>query len=362
MKMLSEVAEITFDDVLLLPNHSSFPIEQEEKKISLKTKISKNLTLDIPIVSAPMPSVTEAELAIAIGKAGGIGVIHFFQSFESQLKQVARTKKEGVKVAAGVADLSKAGKDHVGNLLDAGVDLVSVEAYHAQNEQFLDFIRDLKKTYRNLELCAGYVVTKEATKELVKAGADSIRVGIGGGSHCTTRIVTGVGRPQLSAVADCYEIAKKHNVPIMSDTGIKVAGDIPKAMAFGANSVMIGGLFTGTDESPGKVFFRKGKKYKKTWGMCTDKAITQQHESQTSKLMNNIKVKLNKVSINKFFEEGVEGEVEYKGSVISIIEKLAGGTKRSMWYQGVRNLSSLRKNARVILVSQNTRLENIHRI
>lgn len=372
MKIVSSRPEITFDDVLLLPGRSDFPIEKESDQISLKTRVSKNISLDIPIVSAPMPGVTEINMALALGKAGGMGFIHFFQDFERQLAQVEKVKKKKVKVAAAVSDLSKHGGKHVGNLLKAGADLISVETYHAQNKQLIEFIKNLKNTYRGVEICAGYLVTTDGTEEVIKAGADCIRVGIGGGSHCTTRLVTGVGRPQLSAVADCYKATKKYSIPLLSDTGIKHAGDIPKALAFGADTVMIGGLFTGTDESPGEIIKRAGEKYKYTLGMCTDTAIKQKHLNRPSALPD-IKLRLKNYlrgvlgyekvrQEEKLFEEGVESLVPYKGSVKPIIKQLIDGTKRSMWYQGAKNIPQLQKKARVVLISSHAHLENIPRI
>lgn len=371
MKIVSPEPEITFDDVLLLPNKSEFPIE-EEGHISLKTKVSKNISLDIPILSAPMPSITEDGMAIALGKAGGIGVIHFFQSFERQLDQIAEVKRAKVKVSAGVSELTRQGIRHVGNLLKAGTDLISVESYHGQNRQLIEFIKELKNTYRGVEILAGYVVTAEAAKSLVKAGADAIRVGIGGGSHCTTRLITGIGRPQLSAVADCYKVTKKHNIPLISDTGIKHAGDIPKALVFGADCVMIGGLLAGTSESPSKVFTKNGRKYKYSWGMCTDTALKRK-QLPTAFSLTDVKL-LIKTGLKRFlkygeakkeeklFEEGVGGPVEFKGSTAPVLKELVAGTRRSMWYQGVRNITQLRKNARVVLVSSSTKQENVPRI
>lgn len=362
MKIISTTPEFTFDDVLLLPNKSTFPINHEEEKINLATRISKNIKLDIPIVSSPMPGVTEEAMAIAIGKTGGMGFLHFFQSFEKQLEQVGKVKKEHVKVAACIADLSKNGIKHVGNLLKVGADLISVETYSAHNSQAIAFVNKLKKTFSKVEVSVALVATGEATYELIKAGADSIRVGIGGGSHCTTRLVTGVGRPQLSAVADCYKIAKKYNIPIISDTGIKYPGDIAKALVFGADCVMIGGLFAGTEETPGKVITKKGKKYKYTWGMCTETAIKHNQIERHRSFDKIIKLVQEKSKNRKLFEEGVEGLVSYKGSVLGVIEELTQGTRRSMWYQGVKNIANLRRKARVVLASPNTKLENAPRI
>lgn len=370
MKIISSTPEFTFDDILLLPGKSDFLPPQENELINLKTKVSKNLSIDIPIVSSPMPGVTEEKMAIAIASLGGLGFIHPFQSFDRQLAQVSEVKQQKLKVAACVFDLKDTGIKHVGNLLKAGADLIAVESGHAHNLQTIEFIKKLKKTYKKIEITVSLVVTGEATEDLIKAGADSIRVGIGGGSHCTTRLVTGIGRPQLSAVQECANVAKKYKVPVISDTGIKYAGDIPKALAFGAGSVMIGGLFTGTDECPGEIIYKDGEKYKMTWGMCTDTAMRHKQLKQILKLKpsaikNAVKDLLNfeqKKAEKKLFEEGVEKAVPYKGSVTEVVDQLISGTKRSMWYMGVKNIESLQKNARVVITTSNTHQDNIPRI
>lgn len=368
MKIVSKKNEITFDDVLLLPNLSTFGVDGEQRHISLTTKLTKSLSLDIPIVSAPMPGVTESAMAIALAQAGGMGFIHHFQSFQRQLEQIAQVKKNGLRVAACISDLSNQGVLHVSNLLKYDVNLISIESAHAHNTQIIQFIKTLKRKFNKIQISVSLVVDKNATLDLIHAGVDSIRVGIGGGSHCTTRLVTGIGRPQLSAVAACYQITKKYGIPLISDTGIKYAGDIPKAIAFGADVVMIGGLFSGTDECPGDIVIKEGKKYKYSWGMCTDTAIKQSTPWQTtrSQIKQSIKTMMGisrRIDINqKDFEEGVQGLRPYLGSVLPILKELVSGTRRSMWYQGVTTIGDLRKNARVVLVSSNTMAENVPRI
>jgi len=369
MKFQTKPEEITLDDILLLPNKSNFPIELQDKKISLKTKISKNITLDIPLVSSPMPAVTETKLAQKIGKAGGIGFIHFFQSFKRQIQQVSQVSSSGVKVAATIADLSKQGVTHVGNLLKAGADLISVESYHAHNKQVIDFIKHLKSKYKKIELSVALLATPEGVRDVIKVGADSVRVGIGGGSHCTTRLVTGVGRPQLSAINHCSKVAKRYKVPLISDTGIKYAGDIAKAIAFGADAVMIGGLFAGTNEAPGSIIRKGSKKYKKTWGMCTQTAINQTSHDHNNG--NDLRSIINSVSTlirssvlqqKPIFEEGVEGLVKYQGNLDTVLNQLVSGLKRSMWYQGASTISQLKQKARAVKISSATHLENAPRL
>lgn len=373
MKKNNSNYEITFDDILLLPGYSSFPMDDDYKKVSLKTRISKNVVLDIPITTAPMPGLTEEDMAIALGKLGGLGFIHPFQTKAQQLTQTKKVKQHKVKVAVSVIDLSLThGVQHVKKLHQLGVDLICVETSHAHNKQTIQFIKKIKKDYPQIELCAALVVTGQATKDLIKAGADSIRVGIGGGSHCTTRLVVGVGRPQLSAVEECYKVAKKYNVPIISDTGIKYAGDIPKALAFGAESVMIGGLFTGTNECPGEIIKKNGQSYKYSWGMCTKEAVTRTPPSfkqtystlikKTKKIIKSV-LGINSTSSSRYvFEEGIGEFIPYKGSVVPIVQNLVAGTKRSMWYLGAVDVAELQKKAKWVMVSGNTQLENIPRI
>ncbi len=362
--------EFTFDDILLLPGYSDFDMV-EEPKIDLRTRISKNILLDVPLVSSPMAGVTETEMAISLAKNGGIGIIHCFQPFERQLQQVEHIKKLNLKVGASVIDLTDSGFNHCKNLAKVGVDFISIDVAHAGNTRAIELIKKLKKTLRHIDISVSLVVTKEATEAVIKAGADSVRVGIGGGSHCTTRLVTGVGRPQLSAVMDCAVVAKKYKIPLISDTGIRYPGDIAKAIAFGADTIMIGGLFSGTDESPGEIFYREGKPYKMSWGSCTETAILQKQLIYSVKIKGKIKdvLRLAKRSIipkkpqkSGIFEEGIQNAIPYKGSVNEVILNLVSGLRRSMWYMGVLNLDQLKDKARVVITSPNTYQESLPRI
>lgn len=367
---IGQSQEITFDDVLLLPKHAGFPLSRENQ-ISLKTSITRTINLDIPILSSPMPGVTESSMAIKIAQLGGIGVIHPFQEFDRQLRDVEKVKKNNLRVGASVADFSTNGLLHCGNLIRIGVDFISLESAHADNTETLLFIKKLKKKYPHVIISAAHVVTGEATRALIQAGVDSVRVGIGGGSHCTTRIVTGVGRPQLSAVIECAKVARRYDIPIISDSGIKYAGDIPKALAAGASAVMIGGLFAGTDESPGNLTHRDGKYFKMSWGACTDTAMQQrQLETRGAKIITRAKMMIKRAlgyatdeSVPaKLFEEGVENLIPYRGRVNPIIMNLVAAVRRSFWYIGAKNIVELRRNAYFVQISNNTKLENLPRI
>ena len=372
MKLLSNNPEITFDDILLLPQLSQYDYE-EDSKVDIKTKISKKLSIDIPVTSSPMPGVTEEEMAIAIGKMGGLGFIHSFQSPSRQLEQIKKAKKQKVKVAATITpDLSKTKLQHIENLLKLKTDLICIYTYHSLNIPTIKFINKVRKKFPNAQLNTGPIATKKAVQTLSEIGIDSLNVGIGPGSHCTTRLVTGVGRPQLSAIKECASTAEKYKVPIIAEGGLKTPGDISKALAFGANAVMIGGMFSGTAEAPGEIIHKNQKKYKASWGMCSNTAMTYQHlnllglNNSFNKIKKLLKYYLrinpNSEQIEKLFEEGIEGLIEYKGSVKPIIKRLADGTRRSQWYQGAENIEELQKKAIAVLITNNTVVENKPRI
>ena len=373
MKFDPKKTEITFDDILLLPGKSDFLVDDEIKTVNTTGRVTQDLALDLPIISSPMPGISNADMAIALGKAGGMSVIHPFQSIAAQADQIKQVKNENVKVAGSISFNKHSSLKDVAVLLNAGADLISIETGHAYSSQTIDFINKVKNAFSKIRVSAALVVTGDATEALIKAGADNIRVGIGGGSHCTTRLVTGIGRPQLSAIEECHKVAKKYNIPIMSDTGIKYAGDLTKAFAFGAESIMIGGLLSGTDECPGEIIEKEGKKYKYSWGMCTDTAY--KHKTPWEKINPRGLLKIFKNTLKtligtetysnnneKDFEEGVEALIPYRGSVKLVINQLKSGLIRSMWYLGAKNIKEIQKNTRVVLVSNSTPLENIPRI
>lgn len=370
-----DIIEYTFDDVLVLPGHSDIPFGQE-RRIDLSTSIAKHIRLDIPIISSPMPGVTEDDMAIAIAREGGMGFIHHFQHPQLQADQVARVKKEKLLCGASLGEWNQAGIDRCALLLKAGADVISIESAHADDAETLAFVRKLKKKFRSIVLSVAHVVTAEATRSVIQAGADSVRVGIGGGSHCSTRLVTGIGRPQLSAVSDCAPVCKKYHVPLISDGGIKQPGDVIKALACGAQVVMVGGILSGTDESPGPVIEKDGRSFKMTWGNCTATAIRQRHvllkkwydvKSWKGMIKQGVKSVIfgetePDVVRHDLFEEGVESMVPYKGPVHGIIQQHIDGTRRGMWYAGAKNIDDLQKHARLILISDTTMEENRTRI
>ncbi len=451
---------LTFDDVLLVPGRS----EIMPKDVNVATHLTKNLTLEIPLMSAGMDTVTETRMAIAVAREGGIGIIHKNMSIEEQARMVDRVKRSehgvitdpfylapdnkiqealdimehyrisGVPITEGrklvgiitnrdirfetnfeqpiknvmtserlvtapvgtnmneameilrkykieklplvdddfnlmglitIKDIEKnykyphAAKDSRGRLLvgaavgiardtfdrvqallKAGIDVLVVDTAHGHSMAVVETVSAIKQKYPDLELIAGNVATAEATEDLIKAGADAIKVGIGPGSICTTRIVAGIGVPQITAVNDCAAAASKYNVPIIADGGIKYSGDIAKAIAAGADVVMLGNLFAGTEESPGEVVILQGRSYKVYRGMGSLGAMTQGSSDRYFQ-----------EDAQKLVPEGIEGRVPYKGYVAETIFQLIGGLKAGMGYCGVRNIDEMKNKAHFIRIT-----------
>jgi IMP dehydrogenase len=453
---------LTFDDVLLVPAKSSIlPTE-----VDVSTRLTNRIRINIPLISAAMDTVTEARLAIAIAREGGIGIIHRAMPLERQLAEVDKVKKSesgmivdpitiqphekiakalaimeryrisGVPVTKGkklvgiltnrdlkfetnlqkkasevmtkkglvtaregitleeakeilhehkieklpivkrdrtlvglitIKDIEKkikypnACKDEFGRLRvgaalgvgrdavkraialeKAGVDVLVVDTAHGHSVRVLKTVRELKKKIKHADIIAGNVATAEGARDLIDAGADAIKVGVGPGSICTTRIIAGAGVPQITAVNDCAAVADDAGIPIIADGGIKFSGDITKAIAAGASAVMIGGLFAGTDESPGELILFQGRTYKVYRGMGSLGAMESGSRDRYAQ---------ESVESSKLVPEGVEGRVPYKGPVAPSIHQLVGGLRSGMGYCGVRNIEELRKNARFIKIT-----------
>ena len=452
----------TFDDVLLVPQDSSIL----PKDVDLTTSLTKNISLNIPIISAAMDTVTESDMAIALAREGGLGVIHKNMSIERQIKEVTKVKRaesgiildpvtispektlrdaiaimkhheiSGLPVLneneeilgilterdirfesnlnQSVSDVmtktlitaktgttlekakeilqknriekllivNKDGKlsgmvtvrdilmkerypnatlDNHGRLLvsaavgasedleerlsalfDADVDVIVLDSAHGHSRGVLEAVSFIKKKHSSIPIIAGNVATKDGTKALIDLGADAIKVGIGAGSSCTTRIVSGVGVPQFTAIVDSVEEAKKNNIPIISDGGIRFSGDMAKAIAAGSDCVMLGNLLAGLDESPGEVIFHDGRQYKTYRGMG---ALGPMQEGSADRYFQEKEIGV------KLVPEGVEGLVPYRGSLKSIIYQLIGGLRASMGYCGTKNIESLKKDAKFISIS-----------
>ena len=329
----------TFDDVTLVPQYSSvLPSET-----ITASKLSNNLNLQIPLMSSAMDTVTESKMAIAISKSGGIGIVHRNLSIEKQVIEVQKVKKSNCLVGAAIGvnpkDLERAEE-----LSKVKTDLIVIDTAHGHTQKVLNMISKIKKKLKNCTLCAGNIATGKAAKFLADSGVDIVKVGIGPGSICTTRLVAGIGVPQLSAVLDVKKALKNYRTKIVSDGGIKFSGDLAKAIAAGADAVMIGSLFSGTMESPGKIIKYKGKLYKNFRGMGSVGAMAvgsaDRYYQKKSK------------DVSKYVPEGVEGMVKFKGTVKKIIYNLVGGLKSSMGYLGAKTIKDLQKKGEFIKITK----------
>ena len=456
---------LTFDDVLLVPKHSSIV---SRSQTSLKTRLSRNINLNIPIISANMDTVTESSMAIALAREGGIGIIHRFMTIQDQVDEVLRVKrsesvmieqpytipidstiKQAKKMMQGYGvsgllvekdkklvgivtkrdilfeknfennvsevmskdvvfaelgttideakeilhknkieklpiidkdehivglitskDILKmeqypnASKDKKGHLmagaavgvkgdylertealLEAGADVIVVDIAHGHSENAINCVRQIKKAFKNCELIAGNVATGNGAEDLIKAGVDAVKIGVGSGSICITRVITGSGVPQLTAIVDSVQTANNYDIPVISDGGIRNSGDVTKALAAGSSSIMIGSLLGGTDESPGKTLVKNGKKYKIYRGMASFYAsLGRRYREEGAQVVDSD-------DLNDYVPEGVEAMVQYKGSVVEIVRQLVGGLRSGLSYCGAKNISEMQKNAEFIRIT-----------
>lgn len=465
MRIIEEA--LTFDDVLLVPAHSAVL----PKDVHLKTQLTRNIQLNIPLVSAAMDTVTEAQMATALAQEGGIGIVHKNMSIEAQAEEIRKVKKyesgvvkdpitvkadtpigellrlvqtyhiSGVPVVNGqddlvgivthrdwrfetdlnlpvarimtpkerlvtvpegtetdqvvplfrehrlekilivnnnfqlrglitVKDLQKAKdkplscKDELGRLCvgaavgtgkdteerafalaEAGVDVIVVDTAHGHSQGVIEKVKWFKKHFPQLQIIAGNVATAEGALALVAAGADAVKVGIGPGSICTTRIVAGVGVPQLTAIFNVAKALSKHQVPIIADGGLRYSGDIAKALAAGASSVMVGSLLAGTDEAPGELILYQGRSYKTYRGMGSLGAMAQRQGS-SDRYFQSLEQ-----GEDKLVPEGIEGRVPYKGSMLNVVHQLMGGLRSSMGYTGVSNIEALRTETQFVRIT-----------
>ncbi len=340
---------LTFDDVLIRPAESSV----EPRDANVETALARlpaegsakagGFFLAIPIISAAMDRVTETEMAVRLGKLGGLGIIHRSNSVEEQAAMVRKAKKEGVRVGAacGAFDIERAVA-----LKKAGADVIAIDSAHGHNMNVVAGAKRIKKAIGKTILLVGNIATKEAAAELVKF-ADGIKVGIGPGSICTTRIVSGVGVPQLSAIMEVVSVAKKYGVPVIADGGMRTSGDIAKALGAGASVVMLGNMLAGTDASPGKVVQMEGKKFKEYRGMGSMAVLKKGRANDrylgTSK---------------GIIPEGVSALVPYAGKLEDVVARLVGGIRVSMGYVGAKNLTEFEKRVEFMIVSGASVKEN----
>ena len=382
---------LTYDDVLLIPSYS----EVLPREVDISTSLSKNIRLNIPIVSAAMDTVTESGMAIAMAQEGGIGVLHKNMSIEAQALQVRKVKRAEngmildpvtLHASALVGDALAMMKEHsIGGipvvnereelvgivtnrdlrferdmarpvtevmthkvvtisefmnfekaeqiLQEYKIDAIVIDTAHAHTNRVIEMARRIKAAYPNIDMVVGNIGTGEAAKDLAKAGADAVKVGIGPGSICTTRIIAGIGIPQLTAVYQVAKALKGTGIPVIADGGIRYTGDIVKALAAGASSIMAGSLFAGVDESPGETIIYEGRKFKTYRGMGSLEAM--QHGSKDRYFQDM------EDDIKKLVPEGIVGRVPYKGSLSEVIYQMTGGLRSGMGYTGSANIDAL---------------------
>lgn len=358
MAKILEKDALAFDDVLLVPQYSEITPDMAD----VSTKLTNTFKMNVPFLSAAMDTVSEHKLVTALALAGGLGVIHKNMSIADQAKEVEMVKnyefdneknkralidKKGrlcVGAAIGVtADMM----DRVHALMDAGVDVFVLDSAHGDSKNIINAIKNLRLEYPSMELIAGNVATYEGALDLMKAGASAVKVGMGPGSICTTRIIAGIGVPQLQAVMDCARASKEMNVPIIADGGIKYSGDVVKALAAGANTVMLGGLFATCEEAPGDIYESNGKKYRTYRGMGSIEAMA---KGSTDRYF--------QTGHKKFVAEGVQGIVEVKTTVEELVFQLIGGLKAGMGYCGSKDIPTLQEKGTFIKITNNALLES----
>ncbi|MCL4121715.1 UNVERIFIED_CONTAM: hypothetical protein GTU68_029631 [Idotea baltica] len=378
---------LTFDDVLLVPAHSTVLPNTAD----LRTQLTKNISLNIPMISASMDTVTEARLAIALAQEGGIGFIHKNMSIEQQAEMVRQVKiyeaeevqekmhearvekvlvvnddfqltgmitakdfhkaerkpnackdergslRVGAAVGAGAGN-----EERVAALVEAGVDVLLIDSSHGHSEGVLNRIRDTRAAYPDLQIIGGNVATGAGARALIEAGVSAVKVGIGPGSICTTRIVTGVGVPQVTAIADAAEVANEYGIPVIADGGIRFSGDICKAIVAGASCVMVGSMFAGTEEAPGEVILYNGRSYKSYRGMGSLGAMSQGSSDRYFQSDN---------AADKLVPEGIEGRIAYKGRLKEIVHQQMGGLRSSMGLTGSATVEDMRTKAEFVRIS-----------
>jgi IMP dehydrogenase len=456
---------LTFDDVLLIPKRS--PIISRSQT-NLKTRLSRNINLNIPIISANMDTITESAMAVALAREGGIGIIHRFMTIQDQVDEVLKVKRsesvmieqpytisidssvgyakkimhdfgisgllvEKDKKLAGIItkrdllfetnfdnnvssvmskdvvfaelgttiekakdilhknrieklpiidkdrqilglitskdilkmeEFPNASKDKKGRLLagaavgvkgdylerteallEAGADVIVVDIAHGHSDNAVNCVHLIKKAFKDSELIAGNIATDKGAEDLIKAGVDAVKVGVGSGSICITRVITGSGVPQLTAIFDSVKISKEYDVPVISDGGIRNSGDVTKALAAGSSSVMVGSLLGGTDESPGKTLVKNGKKYKIYRGMASFYAsLGRKYREEGEQIVES-------ADLNDYVPEGVEAMVSYKGSVVEIIRQLVGGLRSGLSYCGAKTINEMQQNAEFVRIT-----------
>ena len=334
---------LSFDDVLLTPQYSDI---ESRNDVSLKTQITKDFYLDLPIISANMSDVTGVDMAIELGKLGGLGVIPRFKSAEEQASDIVKIKKHNLKVGAAIGVRGEM-YDRVEMLLNAGADIFFLDVAHGHMQKVIDATVNFKNKFGDINLVAGNVATSDAAEALFKAGADALKVGVGPGSICTTRIMTGSGVPQLTAILESAKVARKYKKFLIADGGCKTSGDIVKALAAGASAVMLGNMLAGVDESPGVKTEIDGRWYK-SYNASTSIAEKKSHLEHNKDFEKNYTKQI----------EGVESLVSYKGALHEIVDGYTANIRSGLSYSGAKNISDLWQKAKFVRLTSSALREN----
>ncbi|NDH38552.1 MAG: guanosine monophosphate reductase [Actinobacteria bacterium] len=335
---------LTYDDVLLLPDAS----DVVPSEVKTYTQLTRGIKLAIPLISAAMDTVTESAMAIAMAKLGGIGIIHRNLSIEEQVTHAKLVKGSGLIVGAAVG-VGDDGFARAQALIEVGVDVIVVDTAHGHHRAVLDAISRIKDSYGDQEVIGGNVATRAGAQALINAGADAVKVGVGPGSICTTRVIAGVGVPQVTAIMEVAKACKKADVPLIADGGLQHSGDIAKAIVSGADTVMLGSLLAGCDESPGELLESNGRKFKRYRGMGSLGAMQSRGENKS--FSKDRYMQDDVLSEDKLVPEGIEGKVTYRGPVASVVHQLVGGLRSGMGYAGAENIEALQKRGRLIQIT-----------
>jgi IMP dehydrogenase len=342
---------LTFDDVLVIPGFADFMPNETD----LSCRVSRHVKLNLPIVSAAMDTVTESAMAIAMARAGGLGFVHRNMTVERQVEEIRRVKESPVDTTLyPMAALDAQGRLLVGAaigpggaveradaLIAAGADLLAIDTAHGHSKNVLDAIRALKAAHPTVDVVAGTVATAKAAEALIAAGADGVKVGVGPGSICTTRVVAGAGVPQITAIQWAAEACRKHGVPLIADGGLQFSGDLVKAIAAGADAVMLGSLLARTKESPGQEILLGGRMYKEYRGMGSLGALSNETNDRYAKSGTGAPV----------VPEGIEGRIPLSGTVDDLLVQLVGGLRKGMGYAGLRTIEALKTEAQLVRIT-----------
>jgi len=329
----------SYEDVLIVPKYNRI---LSRSQVNFKTKVSRNYFIDIPLLAANMDTICEYEMAIALGKLGGLGVIHQFLTIEEQVLQVRKVKKEGLVCAVAIGLKNK--ENIVSELVKEGVNILFLDVSHAHSKHVGEVLRYVKENYPKVDVVVGNIATKDAARYFLSKGADGVKVGVGPGSMCTTRIVSGAGVPQISAIMDVYE-ETQGRIPIIGDGGIRFPGDITKAIGAGASCVMLGFAFAGKIETPGKIIEKDGQRFKMYRGSASNGAAIK-------------KAKIQNECDKEIYVEGVQTVTPLQGNVGEVVREYLKGLASGMTYMDAKNMDEIIGKADFIQITSAGRKES----